>query len=635
MADGATLFLKSQQQGAGKRLLFPVAPAPGETILGYVTRAVEANHLGAVGSFLAQIDVKLHIKGDYLTRIATAFPKLADLLGTDAGSLKCLWGSEPLSEDGKRRLGGVYLRPHLICHNARRLPASGLPVESDQSTWMVKHLNFCPVTWRGLIDRCGVCRRRLTWPLAKSLNRCEGCGASSSHRAGKIVAQQDRQALSWVLDLFSADEEIVTAAFNRVPPFFRVQSATDVYELTLAFGRAVNRTRTAGRRLAPDWAPRDLADGARLVLDYPRSIWDLYKDQVKREQPSLILSLSYAAREAANACVSSNVERLIKEHRRAYGGGRGPATSHSQTMTLSEAGHLLSTVPAHVRELALTGHLLTSRANPGAVGIKVERASVLSLQKRARASVSRQQLKAAFSLPSVAIEQMLSIGWLLPEKNPSIVMLRGTETLSGASARRLISELHRFERSEPCVGDILLSDALRGVGGREKPWAPIITAAITRRLPGGLRILKIEGRAHLAIHEATARAVIMGGPAAPSPYRFERHEYGVFGRDWMTPGEVETYLNCTAQDVIWLRARKLLSKVEHETPRYDRKEVEGIGLRFMTSREASSRLGLLPKDIWQLLEARPDVKSIGQGFHERDGLEAAVREEAGKLTWWN
>ena len=54
----------------------------------------------------------------------------------------------------------------------------------------------------------------------------------------------------------------------------------------------------------------------------------------------------------------------------------------------------------------------------------------------------------------------------------------------------------------------------------------------------------------------------------------------------------------------------------------------------MTSREAASRLGLLPKDIWQLLGAWPEVKSLGQGFHYRHELEAAVRDEAAKLTWW-
>ncbi|WP_293827038.1 hypothetical protein [uncultured Brevundimonas sp.] len=635
MADGTISFQTPQPSGTGKRLLFPVSPAPGETILGYITRVVEANHLGSVGSFLALIDLKLNIKGDYLSRMAEALPELADLVGADMASLAGLWGAKPLSGDGKRRLGGVYLRPHMICQNVRRHPAIGGPVETDQATWMVKHLNFCPVSWRSLVDRCGVCRRQLTWPLARSLNRCEGCGASGARRAGPAIAQQDRQILAWVLSLFSPNEEIVASAVNRVPPFFRIQSATDVYELTIAFGRATYRMRTAGRRPIPSWSPRDLADGARLILDYPRSVWDLYRDQRKREQPSLILQLSSSARESSNACVSSNVERLIKEHRRNSGGGRGPATSHSQDMTLSDAGHLLSTTPAHVRELVAAGHLPTRRASPGDPDIKVERAAALHLRARAKMSVSRRQLKAAFSLPDVAIEQLLSTGWLSPEEDQSVLMLRGAETLSGTSARRLISELHRFERSDPCVGDIPLSDALRGVGGREKPWAPIITAAIKGRLPGGLRILKIEGRSHLAVHGAAARAMIMGGPNAPSPYRFEPHEYGVFWRDWMTPGEVEAHLNCTAQDVSWLRARKLLSKLEHETPRYARKEVEGIGLRFMTSREAASRLGLPPKDIWQLLEARPEVKSIGQGFHERDGLETAVQEEAGKPTWWN
>lgn len=635
MADGAILFLKPQHQSVGRSLLFPIAPVPGETILGYVTRAVEANHLGSVGRFLAQIDQKLSIKGDYLSKMAEALPELAVLLGADPAALRRLWGAEPLSKDGKRRLGGVYLRPHLICQHVRRLPATGTSVEADQATWMVKHLNFCPVSWRGLIDRCGVCSRRLTWPLAQSLARCEGCGAPCSNRSSRAVARNDRLALAWILELFSEDEEVVAAAINRVPPFFQVQSATDVYELVVAFGRAAFRTRTTGRRPLPSWSPRDLADGARLVLDYPRSIWDVCRDQRNREQPPLIRNMSYAAREGYNVCASSNIERLIKAHRCTSGGRRGSEASQSQAMTLSRAGRLLSAIPPQVRDLVEAGHLVTTRGGADDLDIKVTRASALDLRARAGMSISRRQLKAAFSLPDIAIDQMLAMGWISLENDSAVLMLRGADTLSGLSARDLIRELRGFDQNELSKGDVLLSAAFRGVGGREEPWGPVLIAAIRQKLPGGLRAVNLNGRTHLAVHEAAARAMIMGGPDAPSPYRFGVHQYGAFGRDWMVPGEVETYLNCTAQDVIWLRARKLLSKLEHETPRYGREEVEGIGLRFMTSREAASRLGLPPKDLWQLLESRPGVKSIGQGFHERDGLEAAVREEARKLTWWN
>lgn len=210
MADGTISFQSPQPSGTGKRLLFPVSPAPGETILGYITRVVDANHLGSVGSFLGLIDLKLNIKGDFLSRMADALPELADLVGADMASLAGLWGAKPLSDDGKRRLGGVYLRPHMICQNVRRLPAAGSIIEADQATWMVKHLNFCSVTWRSLNDRCCVCRRKLTWPLASSLNRCEGCGSPCARRAGRAVALQDRPVLEWVLELFSENEEIVT-----------------------------------------------------------------------------------------------------------------------------------------------------------------------------------------------------------------------------------------------------------------------------------------------------------------------------------------------------------------------------------------------------------------------------------------
>ena len=93
MADGTISFQEPQQLGAGKRLLFPVSPAPGETILGYVARVVDANHLGSVRSFLALIDLKLNIKGDFLSRLAAALPELAELMGVDLAVNRRLKGT--------------------------------------------------------------------------------------------------------------------------------------------------------------------------------------------------------------------------------------------------------------------------------------------------------------------------------------------------------------------------------------------------------------------------------------------------------------------------------------------------------------------------------------------------------------
>jgi len=229
----------------------------------------------------------------------------------------------------------------------------------------------------------------------------------------------------------------------------------------------------------------------------------------------------------------------------------------------------------------------------------------------------------------------MAMGWIAPEPDQPIRMLRGSRALATESAKHLLEALRSLDLTTPEAGYITLQSAFRGIGGREKPWGPVIAAGLNGKLPGELRLIETETAYMLAIHDAAARAVVMGGPDAQVPYIFPTLDYKEYGRDWLAPFEVEDYLNCTAQDVIWLRNRGHLTKLEHEKPRYCRSSVQKVGAMFMTSREAAARIGFRPQDIWNLLEANPQIKSLGQGFHDRITLEAALRLEAPKACWWN
>lgn len=246
-----------------------------------------------------------------------------------------------------------------------------------------------------------------------------------------------------------------------------------------------------------------------------------------------------------------------------------------------------------------------------------------------------ERFVAATKLPAIAIEQLLALGWLSLDSDPVVRLAYGPRSLRRDEAEAFVKALETLPVNE-LAGYASLSAIFRGVGGREKPWAPVLARGLEGSLPGGLRWIAAAGKLQLAMDERVARALIMGGPESRSPYRFERRQYGDQGRDWFEPHEVETYLNCTAQDVSWLRQRDYLKpEPRTERTRYLRDAVEALGRRFMSSREAAARLGALPKDLWLLLEAYGDVPSIGQGFHDRASLERLLRLEALNPTWWS
>ena len=219
----------------GKSLLFPLSPEPGETLLGFLVRSAEHNYLPSPSPILNDLGVNLHLKGDCLGRLADNLPLLAEVLGQPLADIHRLWGAEALS-GGRRRLGGVWLRPSMIFSSHRRLPRRFVPGGADQAFWMVRNLGFCPQSWELLVERCPRpwCGRRLTWCSANALHLCSFCGASVGEAKRRLVPAKDRPALGWLTGLFAEDECTVERTLQKLPPIFELENATDTFELLSA-----------------------------------------------------------------------------------------------------------------------------------------------------------------------------------------------------------------------------------------------------------------------------------------------------------------------------------------------------------------------------------------------------------------
>lgn len=162
-----------------------------------------------------------------------------------------------------------------------------------------------------------------------------------------------------------------------------------------------------------------------------------------------------------------------------------------------------------------------------------------------------------------------------------------------------------------------------GVGGRPKPWAKILEAAMNGTLPGGL--VQDDWRTpigDLRVHRMTAMLLIMGGPGHDGPYQANPVAPHIQS-PLMQSGEVERYLNCTAQDISWLR---LNGRLHAQTPpqqlaKYLRTDVAQCGLELITTREIAARRGLRPLAMQTTLQQFDSTIAIGQGFYLRPPIE--------------
>lgn len=81
----------SSGEGHGT-VLFPVAPVQGETLLSFVMRTAEWNHLGRFGAALQALGFSCRHSRHTLCEVSRGLNEFRDALGIDPTALAILWG---------------------------------------------------------------------------------------------------------------------------------------------------------------------------------------------------------------------------------------------------------------------------------------------------------------------------------------------------------------------------------------------------------------------------------------------------------------------------------------------------------------------------------------------------------------
>lgn len=622
MPSSSDLLPATARQETGKSMLFPVIPAPGETLPGYLLRNVEPNFLPGIRPIFKSVGLNVTLAGNCIDKVGKVADQLFDRFAAPPDAWARLWGVEG-PQGGRRRLGGVWLTPGQIESGIRRVPPRHAAGDPDQAIWMVKDLGFCPVTWELLIDRCP--RRgchHLTWMSATALHICGHCRTPVSDAKRQTVPRPDRRALTWVLGLFG-DEAAQERSMMALPPIYAARCPTDVYDLILAIARPLRVMRDPTILGRVNLEVRDVAAAGQFLLDFHRAHWDLHQHGagvVSAFRKRLETLLRFSLRPAVRADVIK-----ILQYGRPDRGNITPGWEAKWLSTTQAAG-LLRVERRDVRLLASSG-LLPNEVTIGGehrTHGSFQKAHVDRMRDELRAQMSLREFQSRTGLQRSAVEQLLGLGLIAETTSAAAKLVYDGLHITRESAETLLRQVADAAMSDASDEDVPLREVMQGVGGRPKPWARLLRAAVNGELPGGLRCGRLDNRIiDLRVHPVTARHILMGGSEAGRPFAFQAGDLAEWGREEMTPSEVEEHLNCTAQDVSWLRYRKYLTPIVAKgAAQYGRPEVEALGRQLITTREIAARLGKSPAQLWPELQAFSAGGSLGQGFYDRALMES-------------
>ncbi|KQZ06167.1 hypothetical protein ASD21_00550 [Caulobacter sp. Root1455] len=576
------------------RLLFGLTPFDDESFYGFAARLAAWNHFDSRHQFLLSMAFP-HLSGGGLQAALEDRGQLAWRLRLSDEQLSRLTGRHDPELDRYRAL---------VSLTARRVSPAALRKTTYHRAGWALQLPFCPESWEIFIDLCPACKRHLGWSKVLAIELCDHCGFDLRAAETTAVPKRQQAPLALMVGLVHRDPALRLSPSLTLPPHLADCSPFEVFELAMVFARAtaLMRSRLKLTMSSPIKKTAYMAAGMDIICRYPRSFDEL---------------------------MGGGNEALPKFFRtvRAYGGNsigiyqrlfsdwepcpHGP----SRLRQKREVGGQL-TLRQAAQQLRLENRDLRKLIDAGLIGAPKGRGVVRKCQwldpgevnscvRRLEDRMSLQEFSRAFRIPVRGVAQLVSLGVLPRNQDPIVRELHPTTQLNRSAAEEVVGRLLAIRRvPTPEVLVWPIEDVFHGVGCQEKPWGPMLRAALDRQIP-----LYCDGDVSTALHIGKlqiSQTLAWEILARDHPDLLEVPDLALeeLSDAPMSRVEVESYLNCFPRDLSWLLAEGHLSK--GLLPQ----EVAVLGQSIISSREISWRWRVSPA----LREALAKKHGIGRAL---------------------
>jgi hypothetical protein len=601
------------------RLLFPLKPIEQESFQGYIVRLAEWNAFGSPKELMKALGLVSPPSQHWRSGLQTRNDDFVWRLGVGRGVFdKMLLWSDPERGSYDQRVG-----------RGRRVSPSGLRTQNyHREYWCLSQLPFCPEGWDALLTACPACQSDLDWSCLQ-VDHCGRCAFDLKQAETASVPTKLRPPLAFMAGLLNRDRATREAARQQAPAEFRSISPFMIFDLAALFGRAADSDRGGGvyggsRLHTEGYPPAALAEGARIVLDYPASFCRLAERRPNSATSDFFANLRQLGRLLAP--VGHQLTELVNNWEPiAHGPSRLKHNREEQGQwTLREVAEYLGVQNSQVRSL-VEADLIVASPSRGAKRTcqwfapeEAERIGAILADRISLAALSQ-----TLGLSAPGIEQLVASGLLRLNENAVVGALHSGPQFRRTEALKLLDDL-RAIACEPASADIkmfTLEDVFRGIGAQPKPWEAVISAI----LAGGIAAYSNEPQAdqfrikHLRVGEEFTREFVAGrwpklllAPGLPVGADVSR----AFSRS-----DAECHLNCYPRDLTWLRTGGHLPL--YTDPSF-RGAVEALGRELISSREMMWRWRVSPA----LRESLPTEHGIARSkgpFWPRKAIEDHFR----------
>jgi transposase len=488
-------------------------PIPGESLLGYLNRALSKTICHNLYSALRLTGGKAHAKQrprPYNLTIEDA-DCLAKLFKVDPEEFRSRlypWGMFEHAEESTIEFFGTKVRSQYFEATIRRVSPRALLISGHhRALWDLKPFSFDPDTRERLLDRCPVCESRLGWVKTHEPFKCDQCagehGLSTDLRdyPQPIIDMHDEQAVNFVLGLVHPNAEKRDAAMRLVPDELGSATNSDLFDAVISIASVLlpanaQRTERVGRPMTFDnfaqMTPDRLALAARALIG-GESGFGIVADSMRAsmsQRPAShglskelgsLAALAGDRRIAPAVCsyVRTAIERDLARtqhiglvRRRTTLIGRHEA---DEWLNIGELATEFDISYEVLTRLAKSGQVAARRGDGSGTPVQMKRTDVMPIVARYKDAASEKVTRGMLRLPSEVINELAERKVIerIDDVSP-FVLGDGSHFTRSSIKAVLIAVDKRARPRKDNSGKLKLIHAVRSFGPHV-PWANIIS----------------------------------------------------------------------------------------------------------------------------------------------------------------
>lgn len=259
-----------------KRLLFPYAPDPAESLIGAFAEALHGHRIRSVRTGIEGAGFSLARPGSLQMAPDDRITAIASVMRTDPGLLRATAFSSTVAR-GRISLGDLEIPRAVIDLERRRISPRRLKdANFHRADWLNLLLPYCPHSLELLVDSCPACGP-LGWTVTRGVANCDQCGEAIPPSLAPALGTELTGPYRFAADLMSRNSVIGTAAASRLPEAVPAFSRSAICDVMMRAGIVFGRRSVGGAIVnlvaqPPAEVVTVITTGARMIAGWPSSI---------------------------------------------------------------------------------------------------------------------------------------------------------------------------------------------------------------------------------------------------------------------------------------------------------------------------------------------------------------------------